>query len=190
MSNSCRIRAFLAQLTSLTRTALGKGHKEMSNSNTLVVAITVTMSFLFVACGGNDGASSRLGSKLKDCGLVTSGDIFPNVVSPFGECYLDCMASGSCNELARSQCTQTPLAGACNDKCDDGFTCDDGEQITAEYVCDGDNDCRDASDEFGCSLFECSSGWLIPAAWQCDFFDDCGDGSDEDGCAITLDSCE
>ena len=38
--------------------------------------------------------------------------------------------------------------GACF--ADEQFVCDNGETIPAEWICDGDNDCGDFSDEQDC----------------------------------------
>jgi Ca2+-binding EF-hand superfamily protein len=63
------------------------------------------------------------------------------------------------------------------------FTCDNGNEIPADYVDDGDNDCGDWSDEpnhdGGEETFTCDNGETIPMSWVDDGMDDCSDGSDE-----------
>jgi len=70
------------------------------------------------------------------------------------------------------------------------FECASGQLcIPSSWACDGEIDCKDQSDEMGCSPdkinscgpeeFRCGSGQCIPLDWQCDGEFDCTDKLDE-----------
>ena len=79
-------------------------------------------------------------------------------------------------------------------KCDPDkhFRCASGTCILSTYVCDGVNDCADASDEVICAdhqhrncsdlYFHCLSDGCIPLAHRCDGWQHCLDSSDEVDC--------
>ncbi|XP_073512146.1 basement membrane-specific heparan sulfate proteoglycan core protein isoform X5 [Phyllobates terribilis] len=68
--------------------------------------------------------------------------------------------------------------------------CPNGQCIPRDYLCDGERDCRDGSDELNCGTpspcepneFKCRNGRCALKLWRCDGDDDCGDGSDEIHC--------
>ncbi|NWR61042.1 VLDLR protein, partial [Bucorvus abyssinicus] len=75
--------------------------------------------------------------------------------------------------------------------------CRDGTECVAqEYMCDGEKDCADGSDEDGCaqlcdtpgrshSSYPCGLGACLNASLVCDGRQDCADGSDEGGnCSV------
>ncbi|XP_077116593.1 basement membrane-specific heparan sulfate proteoglycan core protein isoform X5 [Ranitomeya variabilis] len=68
--------------------------------------------------------------------------------------------------------------------------CPNGQCIPRDYLCDGERDCKDGSDELNCGTpspcepneFKCRNGRCALKLWRCDGDNDCGDGSDEIHC--------
>ncbi|KAL1421369.1 hypothetical protein MTO96_000452 [Rhipicephalus appendiculatus] len=81
---------------------------------------------------------------------------------------------------------ERPL-GACKH---DEATCQNGKCVPRKYVCDGDYDCDDGSDENNCAQpslcepneMQCDNKKCILKVYLCDGDDDCGDGTDERSC--------
>ncbi|CAD5212710.1 unnamed protein product [Bursaphelenchus okinawaensis] len=72
----------------------------------------------------------------------------------------------------------------------DERACGSNECVKSDYVCDGERDCRDGSDEENCPAkrhcepneFRCNNDRCVQKMWLCDGDDDCGDRSDEQNC--------
>ncbi|XP_046609747.1 low-density lipoprotein receptor-related protein 2 isoform X1 [Neodiprion virginianus] len=119
-----------------------------------------------------------------------------NSTSGFGDLHLSnvcgCPYGEKLNDNART-CSADPHGEppvqACPNLWD--FTCHNQRCVPKSWVCDGDDDCLDNSDEEqNCTKptcatheFQCKSGRCIPMTFKCDTENDCGDYSDETGCA-------
>lgn len=65
--------------------------------------------------------------------------------------------------------------------------CANGLCVLKLWLCDGQNDCGDNSDETNCAnhtclenQFTCGNGYCVPSSYVCDGDRDCLDSSDED----------
>ena len=122
--------------------------------------IVATLSLFAVSCEDDDSSSSNrnlcesYGRKLQSCGLMTDGPINCNSYTGDTEdvCIANCFIGAFCDVLEQLMCSEEGNIGleSCIKACVQGFVCDNGEEISESWKCDGDEDCTDGSDEVGC----------------------------------------
>ena len=154
---------------------LGGGRRAGRWARVLFVALTACGSqSADERCEDDVGSVERCGRKFRTDLCAEKG----------GHCEAACFGRASCGELDRLERQEGPAwLNQCLYKCAESARCeDDGHAIQLRWLCDGENDCVDGSDERNCHYFECADGVLVGSNRRCDEFPDCPDDSDEAQC--------
>lgn len=112
---------------------------------------------------------------------ITASSVLPLDVTSYASVFLPQICVGS---LPDQSCLLTGDDSVCPAT---RFLCrDDSYCIPRVWLCDGEPDCHDSSDEVNChgncTGFQCKDKECIPEHWHCDLNEDCEDGTDELGC--------
>src|SRR5688500_14799719 len=100
--------------------------------------------------------------KLRDCGILSEGEVAcSEPTTPTAECRYSCVTVASCAILSELTCGRSAAAPLqeCLAECEE-FKCTSGGAIVPAWVCDGEGDCADGSDEAEC--FTCGSSEVFP----------------------------
>lgn len=164
-------------------------------------------SLLGTSCGdedaGSDGPTADGGpcargtARLRACGLLGAGTALCSAQTAErpeeASCTQACLEGAECATLSSILCAgefpsdaaDAADLNACVSRCSEqhGFQCGAGAlgrtAVPSTFVCDGEADCGDGSDEAGCEQFDCGGGETVVAAWFCDGVPDCSNAIDE-----------